>query len=429
VFLTSFDDTNRTLEVLCLSRESGTVKWRKPIAAAQIEPVHRVSSPATGTPACDGQRVVCYFGSCGAVSFDLEGNELWRYEMPAAKTVNGTGSSPILLGGRAVINRDSQGEHYLLALGTDKGDTLWKSDYQWARIGFGPPPDTVIGGQSTPIVWNDWVVVHRPNAIDGYTLADGKRAWTFPVATTGCSTPVAGDGRLYVMAWNNVGEPDLVPPPPAFEELVRRYDADKNGDISREELPADLPFAARPEVDAGLGGNITAKFIFSFIDSDRNGAINASEWQAQIDRAANAPTLSEHGLLALEPSADPMDSTPKQVWKLATGIGEVPSPLFVDGRVYMLANGGILTCIDAALGGILYRGRCGPAGAYYASPVAGDGKLLVVSAEGKLTILAQGDEFKVLGRIELGEPVLATPAIVDGRLYLRTDRHLFAFGK
>ena len=68
-------------------------------------------------------------------------------------------------------------------------------------------------------------------------------------------------------------------------------------------------------------------------------------------------------------------------------------------------------------------------GDYYASPVAGDGKIYVASQRGVVAVLRAGDTLDVLARNDLGEPILATPAIVDGKLYVRTEGHLYAFGK
>ena len=71
----------------------------------------------------------------------------------------------------------------------------------------------------------------------------------------------------------------------------------------------------------------------------------------------------------------------------------------------------------------------GALGDYYASPVAADGKLFTVSEEGKLTVLKAGGQWEILSVNDLGEPAHATPAIADGKLYVRTHKALYCFAK
>jgi outer membrane protein assembly factor BamB len=77
--------------------------------------------------------------------------------------------------------------------------------------------------------------------------------------------------------------------------------------------------------------------------------------------------------------------------------------------------------------GKMISGRVGEAGGYYASPVAGGGRIYVASDHGTVTVLEAGDQLKVLARNELPDAILATPAIVDGTLYVRTTKQLWAF--
>jgi outer membrane protein assembly factor BamB len=99
------------------------------------------------------------------------------------------------------------------------------------------------------------------------------------------------------------------------------------------------------------------------------------------------------------------------------------------GRVYLVKDGGIVTCLEARSGKVAYRGRLGAACTYFASPVAGDGKIFACSRDGVVVVLAAGDQLKVLARNDLAEAINATPAIVDGKLYIRTDAALYAFGE
>jgi outer membrane protein assembly factor BamB len=88
-----------------------------------------------------------------------------------------------------------------------------------------------------------------------------------------------------------------------------------------------------------------------------------------------------------------------------------------------------MSCLEAKTGREIYRERLGPRGSYFASPIAANGKIYAASFDGSISVVAAGDTLQVLARNRLGEPIAATPAAVDGKLYVRTDKHLWAFGE
>src|SRR5262249_55716427 len=106
-----------------------------------------------------------------------------------------------------------------------------------------------------------------------------------------------------------------------------------------------------------------------------------------------------------------------------------PSPLYYNGRLYTFKNGGIVFCRVAKTGELVYSGRLGASGYYYSSPVAADQKVYIASEEGMVVVLEAGEKLNVLGRNKLDGGILATPAIADGTIYVRTETHLYAFGK
>ena len=108
----------------------------------------------------------------------------------------------------------------------------------------------------------------------------------------------------------------------------------------------------------------------------------------------------------------------------------VPSPLAYRGVLYTLKEGGILTSYDMRTGEVSKQARLqGALGDYYASPVAADGKLYVVSEEGKATVIQAGAQWQTLRVNDLGDGCRATVAIGDGRLYIRTYETLYCFVK
>ena len=189
IFLTSFEKTEKKLEVLAIDRKNGKIAWRQPVQATALEDVHAVSSPATATPIVDGDRVYSYFASTGVVCHDRSGKLIWNAPMPTAKASFGSGASPALAGDVLIVPRDDKGERKLIAIDKKTGKELWKAD-----LGDG---GGTIGnsGHATPVVWKDQIVLHREGELAGYALKDGSRRWWIPIGSQGTSTPVL-DGDI-----------------------------------------------------------------------------------------------------------------------------------------------------------------------------------------------------------------------------------------
>ena len=116
-------------------------------------------------------------------------------------------------------------------------------------------------------------------------------------------------------------------------------------------------------------------------------------------------------------------------WQETAGVPEVPSPLAWQGRAYLIRSGGILVCRNLETGKLIYDERTGSPGGYFASPILVDGRIYIASDRGTVTVLKAGDSFEVLARNELGEPIHASPAASDNTLYFRSSRHLWAFAE
>jgi outer membrane protein assembly factor BamB len=108
----------------------------------------------------------------------------------------------------------------------------------------------------------------------------------------------------------------------------------------------------------------------------------------------------------------------------------VSSPLLYGNILYTIKDGGIVTSLDPATGNVLKSARVRDAiDSYYASPVAADGKIFLTSETGKVSVIRPGAQWDVLAVHDLGEPAYASPAMSNGRLYVRTDSALYAFGQ
>jgi outer membrane protein assembly factor BamB len=417
IFLTAFDRETQHLETLCLARADGRILWRQAAPATSIEKVHPVSTPANATPATDGRRVYVYFGSFGLLCYDFSGTEIWRLPQTASPTPYGSGSSPIVAGEFVILSVESPPKPVLLAIDRRTGQVAWRHDCL-----------PYLPGYATPVTWNnggtDEVILHSSVGVTALRLADGAEQWWVSLLSAASSTPAVGEGHLVVAACWPGGEPEDRVRLPEFDQMLARCDANRDGRIDKRELPPDLLIVRRSESGDIPGAKIRLADVFPFFDADADEQYERAEWDKAVAFSLHG---RDHGLLAIRPGGRGDVTKSHVAWRESRGVSEVPSPLVYGGRVYMVKDGGIVSCLDASSGRLLYRTRLGPTGAYFASPVAGDRKLFAASHNGAIIVWAAGETFQRLAVNELHEPIFATPAIADGHLYVRTAHRLYAF--
>jgi outer membrane protein assembly factor BamB len=147
------------------------------------------------------------------------------------------------------------------------------------------------------------------------------------------------------------------------------------------------------------------------------------------ERASQIYANNASRVMAIRPGGKGEVNETHVAWTQTKGVPGVPSPLYYNGRLYTVQNAGIVFSRVAKTGELVYSGRTGAMGYHYSSPVAADNKIYIASEEGVVVVLDGGEELKVLARNKLDDQILATPAIVDGKIYLRTANHLYAFGR
>jgi len=406
--------TDRELLTICLDRKTGAVLWQRGALSDMFESRHRINGPATPSPTTDGKHVCVYFGSCGLICYDFEGRELWMRRMRIPENMYGTAASPIMAEGMLIFLNDNAGQSSLEALDPTDGSTLWRK----AR-------PTFPAGWSSPMLWRngevDELVIYGVGWITAYDLADGAERWSVPGMTDEpCITPVSGDGLVFVTSYNMRTNPEVIGLP-EYAELLEDYDGDEDGELTYDEVRSNPSILSRYDAD-GEGDHPLAGF-FRFLDRNRDGRLTEQEWGHM--RAFLDQFQFHNALLALRPGTE--GGQVEIAWQHGRGVPECPSPLHLDGLVYVVKNGGILTCLDARTGEVAYQSRLEAGGPYYASPVAGDGKVYTTSARGVVTVLSAGRELKVLSQNDLGERIMATPALVEGTVYVRTETELLAF--
>jgi outer membrane protein assembly factor BamB len=403
--LTAFEDGK--LYTIAYHRADGREAWRRQAPAKEIERFHKTEgSPAASTPATDGERIVGYFGSCGLLCYDLTGKEQWKVQMPPAVTAGsfGSGTSPIIADGLVVLVRDEVKDPRILAFDAVTGAPRWEKKRP-SRVSY-----------CTPVVWGTpdgkQVVAAGHGRMIGYDLKTGAEKWFLPSMPSGpCPSPVVADGRLFFAGWSPGGPDDTSFRLPPFDAVLKQAGAEKDGVLSREKAQKTF-----------------AKDMFDAVDANQDGVVTRDEWDAVIKFMAEG----KNSAFALKPGGTGDVSRSSVLWSKAKGLPYIPSAIVVGGQYVMVKDGGLATAYDARTGKDVYvQERVVAPGRYYASPVAANGNIYFTSLEdGAVTVLKAGTARpEVLARNpRLGERVAATPAIADNALYIRGEKHLYAFG-
>ncbi len=403
IFLTTWDEGQRELATVALDRATGVLRWRKVVPAGEIEKVHAVGSPASSSPACNGKQVFSFFGSYGLVCYDLDGSLLWEKKMGPFQDEFGASSSPILAAGLVILNEDHDVNSFLVALDQQTGETVWKT----------PRPDAS-RSYSTPVIWDDrdtqQIVVAGSLQLAGYDLATGKKLWWVNrLSRIVDPTPNVVDGLIYVASWTPGGDQTERISMEPFAEARGNLDANNDGQIAKSELPEGSPVIPR----------------FFRVDLDQNEKLSESEWNRQANVFARAQNVA----MAVQPGGRG-DVTKQNVkWTYHRALPTVPSSVAYQGVFYMVKDGGIVTSLDASTGELLKQGRARGPGNYYASLVAGDGKVYLCSERGVITVLTAGRQWEILSSHDLGERIMATPVADQGQMLIRTDDALYCFGE
>lgn len=400
IYLTAVRDGE--LLTLALEGKTGETLWEAKAPHEQLEAIHRIGSHAQSTPATDGKLVVSFFGSSGLVCHDASGRQMWLHRMGPFKNDFGAGSSPILVDDRVILCQDHDTDSFLAAYDKRTGKPLWKTD----RSDFAR-------NYCTPVVWEvegrKQIVVAATLRVVGYDFLTGRQLWTVRgMSRTVCMTPVVGgDDVLYVAGWSAGGDADDRIRVGPFAEVAAEYDQNRNGALEEAELPMG-PIRER----------------FAQVDRDKDGGVSRAEY----DYFSNLFDESKNVVMAIRPGAAG-DATQSHVkWQSNRHVPFCASPLYDRGRVFTVKDGGIFCSIDASSGKIAKTGRMHGTKNYYASPVAGDGKIYVVDEQGGLSVVTSEARWRLLSSADFGENVYATPAIDDGRILLRTVGHLYCFG-
>jgi hypothetical protein len=243
-------------------------------------------------------------------------------------------------------------------------------------------------------------------------LKTGAEKWFLPGMPSGpCASPVVADGRLFFAGWSPGSPDDKSFQLPPFDAVLKQAGAEKEGVLSREKAQKTF-----------------AKDLFDAVDANGDGVVTRAEWDAVLKFLAEG----KNSAFALAPGGKGDVSRSSVLWSRAKGLPYIASGIVVGGQYVMVKDAGLVTAYDARTGKAFYvQQRAVASGRYYASPVAANGNIYFTALEdGAVTVLKAGaDRPEVIARNPgLGERVAATPAVADNALYIRGEKHLYAFG-
>jgi outer membrane protein assembly factor BamB len=404
IFMTGFEG-NR-LFTICVDRKTGKLLWQREVPHNRNDRLLKPNNPASPSPVTDGENAYVFFQDFGMISYSPEGKERWRVPLGPFNTFYGMGASPILVDDKVVMPCDQDTNSFLIAVDKTSGRVRWKVNRPW-----------VVSGYSTPILYKPksgpaQIVIPESFQLTAYSVENGEKVWW--VRGLACemkSIPVLDGDTLYINGWgfpeNQPGKQIAVPP---FEEVLPKADADKDGRISLAEGPDE---------------RTKSKDYFVVFDLDKDGYLTAKEWDMYRSMMS-----AENGLLSIKLGGRG-DMTQTSIrWRYQRPVPQVPSTLLYKGALYMVNDGGVLITFDPATGNVIKQGRLqGAIDKYFASPVAADDKVYLVSQGGAVSVLKAGGEWEILKVNNLDDECFATPAIADGKIYIRTRSALYCFAQ
>jgi outer membrane protein assembly factor BamB len=349
----------------------------------------------------------------------------WKVDLPGRGL-----SNPVIAAGRVYVTASSGYQEqrlHVLCLDEGTGKLLWER--QFAATGNTACNKKTCMAAPTPVTDGKRVFALWATGDLAALDSDGNLLWYRSLATDYpditnqvgmASSPVLADDVL------------LTPMDNAGDSFLAGIDATSGKDLWRVTRPRIInwvsPRVLRTDGQTQVAYH-TAKAVTAYdVKTGREA------WNYPADGASTIPSSAVgDGMLfvpgsrfiALKPGK--RGQTPEVVWssnRLPLGYG---SPVYFDGRLYGIVRNVGVNCLDARTGERIWQQRV--QGEYAASPVIGDGKLYAVNEAGQTTVIELGEEPRILALNKLNDTILATPAIANGYIYLRSDKALYCIGE
>jgi outer membrane protein assembly factor BamB len=308
-----------------------------------------------------------------------------------------------LKGSQANCTVATDGKHVLACFGSEglycydfNGKQLWKRDLSTLDSSFSLDQEYEWGFANSPLIHDGLAILQcdlsRDSFIAAFKLEDGDKVWSTPRdEIPSWSSPVI---------WRNSLRTEIVT---NASQFARSYDPKTGAELWRlakkSEATIPAPVCGKDVVYIS-SGNRPIQPIFA-IKPGASGDISLKEKQDKSDHV---------------------------VWSTLRGGPYMPTPVLVGDYLYTCSNSGVLACYEAKTGKEIYKKRTG-SGSYTASPVAADGRIYLSSEQGEVHVVKAGPQFELLAVNTLDDYIMATPAISNGCLFVRSQHFLWALGE
>jgi outer membrane protein assembly factor BamB len=383
------------------------------------------------------------------VKFGKDDNLVWRLPLPKR-----AGSTPIVWGDRILLTSPAEDDDALLLICVStKGDIRWKQEMgKGNRNARGSE-----GNSASPSPATDGIHVWAflGTGVLGCYDFEGHEVWKFDVQDRYgkfkiqfgmTSTPVLDGDRLYLQLIHGDGNATT------REALVVCLDRATGKEIWKQPRPSEAyaenehsyasPTLYRDGQQAFLLTHGADYIIAHSLDDGhelwRCGGLQPDSYDATLRLVSSpvtvpglivAPSAKGGRLIAIRPGGSgDITETEYRLWRFAP-TPDVPSPLIVDDLVYLFRENSILICVDAKDNGAkLYEQRVCSSENNRASPIYANGNIYLAARNGTITVVKAGRKFEQVWQTSLDDPLTSSPVIANGRLYLRTNGALWAFG-
>lgn len=373
----------------------------------------------------------------------------WQVDLP----VQGS-SSPVLWGEQIFLTGDDagNGSRSILCINAESGRIQWRRDYSFESHYLHRDNDFASG---TPCVDKDGVIVvwSSPEQLLMIGLGlDGEEQWRRDLGPYkglhgAASSPIIADG-LVVLANDQMDPkrfsfylPDDTDWAPGKSFLIAldrktgetRWKIDRKSELAGYATPCIRRVGDRTEaIFTSTPHGVTAvdletgQISWEIDQLWDNRTVSSPQLHGDLVFGSFGQGLSGQRFVAVRPEKGG-GAKGELVYDVTKSVPLVPCFVVKDGLLFLWTDSGVVTCLDAASGEVHWRERVG--GEFYSSPLWIEGRIYGISKRGEVVVLAASREFAELGRVDLGEKTFATPAIVDGVMYLRTQSRLLSLGK
>ncbi len=358
----------------------------------------------------------------------------WKINLP------GQGhSSPVLWGEKIFLTSadEKASQFFVLCFDAKDGQKLWQKDFPltpFKKHNFNS------FASATPVVDAERVYVYwaEPKQFSVAALNhNGEVAWKKELGTfesqhgTGAS-PILHDGKLILSKTQEASESFLIALDAKTGET--RWKTPRNTDSSSYSTPclyepkggkAALIFNSQAHGISAIAPD-TGKVLWEYGSAFDKRTVSSPVIVGDLILGACGSGFGGNYVIAVRPGDPAQGKQPETAFKISKSAPYVPTSIHMGDSIFLWGDGGIVSCANAMTGEIKWQERVG--GNFFASPVWVDGRLFCISTEGEVVVIAAADKFEVLARNNLNELSHSTPAIANGRMYLRTIGHLFSIG-